>query len=197
MTTEPTTPAPPASPRKSSNSARLVWLIVGLIAVVGLVTWLVTKGGDDDKSSAVTVKTGVPTVMPEADLRAFGRAQGRPVYWAGPLPNRRYEMTRTSGGRYFVRYLTPKADVGDAQPRFLTVGTYPGTKAYAALEAVGKKEGFESIETQSGALVVYDKERPTSVYFAFPDQNFQVETYDPRDGRALRFVLEGKVERLR
>ncbi len=173
-------------------------LVVGVVVIVALVTWLVTRGADENKASrATSVQNGVPTVLSEVDLRAFGRAQGRPVYWAGPLPNRRYELTHTRGGRYYVRYLTPKADVGDAQPRFLTVGTYPGTKAYRALETVGKRENSVSIKTRSGALVVYDEERPTSVYFAFPNQTFQVEVYDPRGTRARRFVLDGKVERLR
>jgi hypothetical protein len=28
-----------------------------------------------------------------------------PVYWAGPRPSYTYELTRTSDGRIFVRYL--------------------------------------------------------------------------------------------
>ena len=41
-------------------------------------------------------------------------------------------MTRTAGGRVFIRYLTPNAQVGTDEPLFLTVGTYPGTNAYGA-----------------------------------------------------------------
>ena len=136
-------------------------------------------------------------MLSEEAVREFGRAQQTPVYWAGPLPDRRYEVTRTAAGRYFIRYLTPRADVGDVAPRFLTVGTYPGTNAYGALQTVAKRPTSTSINTSSGALVVYDKQRPTSVYFGFPKQNFQVEVFDPRPSRARRFVLEGRVQRLR
>ena len=141
MSTQQPSPAPqqPAPARSGassrSSSSRRVWLVVGLILVVGVVTWLLVRGGDDDNKAAQgpEVKTGVPTVLSEADLRAYGRAQGLPVYWAGPQPNRRYEVTHTANGRYFVRYLTPQAKVGDQHPRFLTIGTYPGTNAYGAL----------------------------------------------------------------
>ena len=174
-------------------------MVLGAAVVIALVTWLVTRGDDesDKATSAGSVQVGVPTVLSESDVRKFGREQSTPVYWAGPLPNRRYEVTQTAAGRYFIRYLTPRADVGDAAPRFLTVGTYPGTNAYGALLTVGKRPTATSINTPSGALVVYDRERPTSVYFGFPKQKFQVEVYDPRSSRARRFVLEGRVQRLR
>lgn len=197
MTTEPSTPDPPATPRKPSRSPRPVWLVIGLVVIVGLVTWLMTCGDDDQASQAPAVKTGTPTVLSEADLRAFGRAQGTPVYWAGPMPNRRYELTHTRGGQYYIRYLTPKADVADKDPRFVTVGTYPGTNAYGALRTIARRPGTVDIKTRSGALVVYAKERPKSIYFAFPNQNFQVEVYDPRPARGRRLVLDGKLQRLR
>lgn len=201
MTTQPTSPASPATPRGSNKSRLRLLLVIGAVIIIGLVTWLVTKGGDDNdkgsKSAESAVPVGAPTVLSESQLRAYGAAQPTPVYWAGPLPNRRYEVTRTSNGRYFVRYLTPRASVGDPAARFLTVGTYPGTNAYGALRTIAKRPGQEAVRTKSGALVVYDKKKPTSVYFSFPKQNFQVEVFDPRASRAQRFVFSGKVERLR
>ena len=175
-------------------------LVLGAVVVIALVAWLLTKGDDANdkaKPAAGLVQIGTPTVLSEAKLHEFGGAQPTPVYWAGPLPNRRYEVTQTSAGRSYVRYLTPRASIGDAAPRFLTVGTYPGTNAYGALQAIARRSSSESVKTQSGALVVYDKKKPTSVYFAFPGQNFQVEVYDPRGDRARRFVLGGKVQRVR
>lgn len=35
---------------------------------------------------------------------------------------------------------------------------------------------------------------PTSVYFARPDQDFQVEVYDPHPGEALRLIKSGAIE---
>lgn len=197
MTTESATPSRrrPGPPKRSRLP---LLLVIGAVAVTALVTFLVTRDDDDSgQPEAVAVKSGVPTILSEADLRAYGRAQPTPVYWIGPQPNRRYELTRTTSGRYFIRYLTPKADVGDKQSRFITVGTYPGTNAYGALQTVSRRSGSVRIDTKSGALVVYSKTRPESVYFAFPNTNFQVEVYDPKATRARAAVLEGKAERLR
>lgn len=153
-------------------------------------------GSSDAKNDAPRLKTGVPTIVSGAQLRAFGRAQAFPVYWAGPQQDRRYELTRTAGGRIYIRYLTPGADAGSASPTFLTVGTYPGTNAYGALRAVGRRRGAVRVKTQTGAFVVLPAATSRSAYFAFPGQNFQVEVYSPIPGRARSLVLDGQISRL-
>lgn len=187
--------AAPSSPPPRRPGRRLV----GGIALAGLVLALLAGCGDDssdDGGSAPSLKTGVPTVLSEAQLKAFGKAQAFPVYWAGPQADRRYEVTRTAGGRVYVRYLTPDAAVGTDKPLFLTVGTYPGSNAYGALRAVGRREGATSVKTQSGALVVVPSATARNAYFAFPQSNFQVEVYDPQKGRARSLVLDGQISRL-
>lgn len=178
---------------------RLTWRRVWALAVTGLVVALLAGcGGDDaDKGSAApSLKTDVPTVMSEEQLKAFGKAQAFPVYWAGPQADRRYEVTRTAGGRIYIRYLTPNAEVGSNKPLFLTVGTYPGSNAYGALQVVGRRDGATRVKTQSGALVVIPSADSRSAYFAFPQQNFQVEVYAPQAGRARSLVLDGQIVRL-
>jgi len=135
-------------------------------------------------------------VLSGPELRAFGRAQAVPVYWAGPQIGRRYELTRTSSGRIFIRYLTPGAAPGTREPRFLTVGTYPGTNAYGALQTVARRPGSIKVRTQSGALVVFATANPRSVYFSFPAARFQVEVFAPQPDRAKSLVLDGRIERL-
>lgn len=153
-------------------------------------------GGKDDGATGADVTVGVPKVLSVEQLRAFGRAQPSPVYWAGPQEDRRYEVTRTVSGNVYVRYLTPDADAGSAQPRFLTVGTYPGANAYLSVQAAGRRDGAVRVRTQSGALVVLPTRDSRSVYFSFPDARFQVEVYDPAAGRARSLVLDGQVRRL-
>ncbi len=173
--------------------------LLSTLAVSGLVLALVAGcGGDDgdDTAAAPAVKTGVPTVLSEEQLRAFGKAQAFPVYWAGPQADRRYEVTRTSGGRVYIRYLTPNAEVGTDKPLFLTVGTYPGSNAYGALQEVGRRDGATPVKTQSGALVVVPSATARNAYFAFPQSNFQVEVFAPQKGRAKALVLDGQISRL-
>ncbi len=182
-------PAPPHATRRHAVGILLLTLCLGLLAGCG-------DDSSDGGSDAPSVKTGVPTILSESQLRAFGKAQAFPVYWAGPQQNRRYELTRTANGRIYIRYLTPSAQVGTKQARFLTVGTYPGTNAYGALQTVGRRPGSFKVRTRSGALVVWATANPRSVYFSFPKAGFQVEVYAPETGRAKSLVLDGQVERL-
>lgn len=188
-------PSPSATARPRPRW--IAWAVAAAIVVAGALILLLSCGGEDGgDGGAPALKTGVPTELSESELRAFGRAQAVPVYWAGPQENRRYEVTRTASGRVYIRYLTPKAEVGSAQPRFLTVGTYPGRDAYSALRTASRGAESVRVRTQSGALVTWAKARPTSVYFAFPDSAFQVEVYDPSALRARSLVLDGQVTRL-
>jgi hypothetical protein len=46
----------------------------------------------------------------------------------------------------------------------------------------------------NGGVAFYNRARPTSVYFAFPGANVQVETYDPSAAVARRLVETGAIK---
>ena len=151
---------------------------------------------DGDNTEAADLRVGEPTIVSEKDLRAFGRDQAVPVYWAGPRGQSAYELTRTDDGRVFIRYLPKGAAPGDPRPRFLTVASYAQPNAYRFLRAQSRRDGWSGQRTGSGALVAFADRRPTSVYFAFADADLQVEVYDPDSGVARTLVLEGEIRRL-
>ena len=159
-----------------------------------VVWWLLVRDRDDGVPGA---PVGQPVEMSESELLDFGRAQALPVYWAGARNNTRYEVTRTAGGRIYLRYLTGDARPGDPRPRFLTIGTYPQQNAYAVVGAAGRRRGYTARTTQSGALIVHSRRRDTNVYFTFPNAGFQVEVYDPNPRRALSMVRRGQIVQLR
>jgi hypothetical protein len=173
-----------------------VVVAVVLALAAGLLVWLLTRG-DDNGTSAPSAPVGKPVALSENQLRAFGRAQATPVYWAGARPNTTYEITRAAGGQIYIRYLPAGVRVGDPRPRFVTVGTYPQQNAYAALTAAGRRKGYRAVTTSSGALIVYNRRKHASIHFTFPDAAFQVEAYDPRPGQALASVLGGDIVQLR
>jgi hypothetical protein len=165
----------------------------GLVLLVGLVLWLALKG-DDSKEPASAGQP--PRIVTSAELRQIAEGLGFPLYWAGPLKRSQIEYTAASNGRYFVRYLTGGAPVGDPRRAFVTVGTYPQDGAYKTVVSASKVPTATSATTKSGALVVNDSRRPSSVYFAFPGAKFQVEVYAPSPARARRLVLDGTVRRV-
>jgi hypothetical protein len=119
------------------------------------------------------------------------------VYWAGPQAGVVYEFTEAADGRVYVRYLTGGVKVGTPRPSFLTVGTYLVPDAVAAVRRAARQPGAVTLALRGGAIGVYNRARPTSVYFAYPGSRVQVETYDPSAAVARGLVLSGAVQPVR
>lgn len=173
--------------------------VIALALAVGFVVWLIVRGDDDDSSGApTTTQTAtVPEIGPvaatPAALRALSDQVGHPIYWIGPRPRRTYELTRTSSGRIFIRYLPPGAEIGNRSADYTIVGTYPVSDALDVLRKLSTQEGEKGVLAPGGGLAVYSIEAPNNVYVAFPGSDVQIEVFDPRPQRALRLVTSGRV----
>lgn len=169
-----------------------VYVRLGALVVLGLtaflVGWLVMNRGDDTAPTA----SGA-TATSEAKLRSFAESASHPVYWAGPKEGFTYELTRTTDGRVYVRYLPEGTAVGDPRARFLTVGTYPRAGAWAELKRAASADGAVSLKLERDGLAVFSDARPTSVYFGYPDAKYQVEVFHPSASEARRLALAGQV----
>jgi hypothetical protein len=186
--------------RRSSMTSRTTtiptfptaYVRLGALVALGLaafvVGWLVmNRGGDTPPAPSGAAATS------EAELRSFAGTVSHPVYWAGAKDGFTYELTRTSDGRIYVRYLPEGTSVGDRRPRFLTVGTYPRAGAFAELKRAARAKGAVSIKLERGGLAVFSDARPTSVYFGYPDARYQVEVFHPSSTEARRLALSGQV----
>ncbi len=92
-----------------------------------------------------------------------------------------------------MRYLPPNVRAGDRRAEFLAVGTYPVRNPFAQTRAAGRRHGAVTLKLPGGGIAVYDRTRPTSIYFAYPGSNVQVEVYSPRGQVARNLVLAGQV----
>jgi hypothetical protein len=168
--------------------------VIAIALAAGFVTWLVFRPGTDGKpASPATSAAAVPEIVAPARLRSLAAALGHPLYWAGARPGMRYELTQAAGGRTFIRYLPAGVKVGDRRPGFLAIGTYLEQGAFAQTRAAGQRPGGVTARLTGGGLAVYNRGRPTSVYFAYPGSDLQVEVYDPSSRVARRLVLAGQV----
>jgi hypothetical protein len=190
----------------TSRSKRRARLRLGAVLAVALaaafVVWLIVSEDDDDGTAGGggTPAVGEPSAAHAAtveEIEELARSLEYPIYWAGPLPGRTYELTSTRSGRVYIRYLPRGVAVGDRNPRYLTIGTYPQANGYAALRAASRRPNTISRQAAGGALIVYDRTHPRSAYFSFPGARFQVEVFDPEPGRARRLTLSGRIERVR
>src|SRR5687767_5490409 len=180
------------------------WLRIGIVvavaALAGFLVWMFLIRDDDDgpdlPGTVVTTEVGPfgPALAGPDELRDAAAQVGHPVYWAGKGENGDLELTLTSDGRTFVRYLTDGAAAGVETADFLTVATYAVANAEAALEEVAAREGRETFVIPSGGVGVADPAEPTRVYFSPAGLDLQVEVFDPEPGRARQLVESGEIE---
>jgi hypothetical protein len=174
--------------------ARMLTLVVAaalaLAIAVGVGVWALAS--DDDESS--TPRRAPARAASIRSLNALASSVRHPVYWAGSQPRFTYELSRTKDGRIYIRYLPPGVKLGDRRPNYLTVGTYPQRNAFATLRATAKKQQSPTIRLAGSGLAFQDKNRPTSVYLAYPGLAYQIEVFDPSPGRARELVASGQIK---
>src|SRR5918998_2691708 len=136
--------------------------LLALVVAAIFVGWLVLRDGDENRPSAG------PSAASAEELRQSAGTAGHPVYWAGQREGHVYEVTKTTDGRFYVRYLPSGVQVGDPRPGFLTVGTYPRPRAFAELRRAARARGAVSVKLPRGGLMVFSNAKPTSVYFGYP-----------------------------
>lgn len=166
---------------------------VAVAAVAAITIWLLVRGGGEEAQPPQRARASAVSIE---ELHALARSVGHPVYWAGRQPRFTYELSRTANGGVYIRYLPPGADVGDARPDYLTVGTYPQANAFTTLRATAQKQGVSTIRLGGGGLAFQHETHPTSAYLAYPGSDFQIEVYDPIPGRARQLIASGRIVRV-
>ncbi len=130
---------------------------------------------------------------PVALLTSLAASSARPIYWAGQRADDRYELTRTTGGRVYIRYLPPGAPVGSGQP-YLTIGSYPVQGAFRVTSELANQSGSIKVQTtDSRAIAFYDSAKPLSVFLAYPGSDVQVEVFSPVAHEAALLVSSGAI----
>jgi hypothetical protein len=188
-------PEPPYRRRtRAGGFARMPKILIAaalaLAILVAVVVWLLVRG-DDGSSRPRRAPAQAASIRA---LNAFASSVGHPVYWAGSQPRFTYELSRTKDGRIYIRYLPPGVKLGDRRPNYLTVGTYPQRRAFATLHATAKKQKARTIPLTGGGLAFQDKNRPTSVYLAYPGLEYQIEVFDPTPARARKLVASEQIK---
>ena len=191
-------------PQTAPPESGLRWFrIVAVILVVlaaGVGAWLLLRDSGDDPSRSDAGEPERPrpksTAVSARQLRALRRGTGYDLYWAGPRPGATYELTRTADGATFIRYLPQGVSVGDPSTDYLTIGTYPRQNAFRGLRRLARRDSV-SLDVVGRGIAVYRRDRPQSVYLAFPGEEVQVEVYDPSPERARRLARSGRVRAIR
>jgi hypothetical protein len=184
----------PATSPRSRPSIRWTAVAVGLVvlAVVGLLGWNWYRSNQSDPAITAVAGSPGPVIAPADQLPGLVGSYGHSLYWAGPRPGTKYEIT-VGAPNFYLRYL-PDSEPAGSTNAYTTVGTYEKAKAYEGLVASSKVPGAQSRKLKGGALVVQPAGKPTSAYFAFQGHNLLMEVYDPTPGEAFRLVTSGTIQ---
>jgi len=161
---------------------------------------VVLRGGDDEPPGAAPTGASGPSdagpkpvaSTPER-LAELSKTLGRPIYWVGISEGRTYELTQTTDGSVYVRYLDAGVAVGDKRPDYLTVGTYAQKDPFKTVKQASEREGAQVEKLEDGGLAVANRSRPNSWYVAYPDGNELVELFSPKATRARELVRTERV----
>jgi hypothetical protein len=167
---------------------RLTAVIVVAVAAAILI-WLLMRG--NSASNTPPVKKSVAAVS-EQGLKTLAASLPGQIFWKGPQPGTTYELTQTSTGREFVRYLPAGTKVGTGQ-RYPFVATFPFSNAFAATQAVASKPSSVKVAAGPNAVAFYSRSLPTNVYLAFRGSNYQIEVFDTNAARAQQLVAHGQI----
>jgi len=193
-TAGPVQPAVSRRTRRLRNALPLSLLALLIVAVILFGVFLFLRGRAAGNTALPPV--GAPAAVSETQLEALAAQTNHAIYWAGPKPGA-YELTRTTDGRIYIRYLPSAGKVGDRTPSYLTVGTYPTRNAFQAIQRAAARQGGVSATIDNGGLLVFNNSSPKSVYFSYPKSSSQVEVYDPSPLQARALVLGGAVKPIR
>ena len=161
---------------------------------IAFIVWLIVRGGgSSEKTNTLPARAAKAATVQQ--LRDLAVSAGHPIYWAGPEPGRVYELTVTSSGRIYVRYLPHGVAIGN-NGGYTFVGTYPFPNAYQALKTLAKK-GDVSFNVPGNGIAVYSNSTPTNVYVAFPGTNEEIEVFDPSPKHARALIASGQIAPVR
>jgi hypothetical protein len=177
------------APRTPKLNPLRVGLAVALAVAIGVVVWLVA-GGSGGSSSSNSAK---PHAASQAELTQLAAKLRHPIYWTGPKAGYTYELTQTSKGNVFVRYLPPGVKVDDQRADFVTVGTYPDANPMRSISAALKRKGTVRLSVPNGGVAVQDSAHPTSVYLTYPNSSLLLEIFAPNPTAARNVVKSGAV----
>jgi hypothetical protein len=174
-------------------TGRRTAIAIAVAVAVGLVAWLLLKDGDDNGKTANSRPIAPAVGASVTELESEAKTIRGPMFWAGERAGFTYELTKLDDGSVFVRYLPQGVQVGDPRPNFLTVATYPLPNGYARVLAQSKRPGARMRKLDSGGRALVNRDRPSSVYIAYPRGKYQVEVYDPTPGAALNLAVSEQI----
>ena len=161
--------------------------VIAVAVAAGLIAWLVLRGNGGSSGDQTRTSSSRAEAVTAQQLTKLAATLQHPIFWLGPKHGFTYELTKTTNGKIYVRYLPAGVKVGSSKP-YLTVATYPFPGAFAAIQNQASTKGAVMTRLADRGLALLDTGYPESTHVAYPNVNYQVEVYDPTPARAFQLA---------
>ena len=182
------------------NQNRRTVLIGGAVVVIVVAAIISFSVGGDDKDSAPANNGGATASASNAPvntdgLKALVTAVGGAgkVFWAGEEAGSTYVLRTEANGQASVRYIPSGGDPNAQGAVYRVLGSYPIKGAFDVTKKAAEGADSVLLTNSDGSIVVYNKNKTTNVYIAFPDVDVQIEIFDPTPGKALELATSGRI----
>jgi hypothetical protein len=179
-----------------TKTLRIVIAVLVVIVVAGLIWLLFIKKDDNSSTSSAPPVHKTVAKYSAAELPGAVSSAENPVYWLGPKPGDEYELTLISDGRAYIRYL-PRGVPAESGETYLTVGSYAFQDPTAELKKLGQNPGSHTFTVPGGGLGMATESASQHVYVAYPDENVEIEVFDPHTGSAEQAAKSGELTPIR
>jgi hypothetical protein len=179
-----------------ANSLRAVIAVLVVIVVAALIWLLFIKKDDNNSTSSAPPVHKTVANYSAAELPGAVSSAENPVYWLGPKAGDQYELTLISDGRAYIRYL-PKGVPAESGETYLTIGSYAFQDPTSELKKLGQNPGSHTFAVPGGGLGMATESASQHVYVAYPDENVEIEVFDPQTGAAEQAVKRGDLTPIR
>jgi hypothetical protein len=202
-----------ASRPHSTIRVRPQSVVAALAACVFVALLFIGKGPPErpkpPAGDSTSASNRAPALTSADGLRALSSSARQPVYWLGEQPGTKLELTRTTTGRIFVRYLPESAQIADPSLAYAFVATYRYPKAFNAVTKASRGSGAVVRTLPNGGLAVQNRRGPElvkatarplpspPVFLAYRGSDYLVEVYDRSADRALGLVTSRRVRPVR
>jgi len=176
---------PMANAKKSIGRRLVPHLIVGIVIVLATISVQKYLEDSPQDTRAIVLALQGKKALSEEDLRNLVLSQDLTAYWIGPKTNYKYVLSSYPDGQVFIRYLPDGKGLEDTSANYLVVATYPQKEAFVTTQVQANDENGVGFTNLDGHAVFYSTTRPVSVYVGLRDADFQLEIFDPIEGRAL------------
>lgn len=210
---QPDAGAKPPAPRRISTGKLVVIAVLVTVGMLGWWLWKNPPGAQEaapSPTAAVSMKPNRfgPAVVTAERVAGLPKELDQPVYWAGELAGKSYQLTISDDGAVGLRYLNPSND--DPKQEAITVATQPNSDAYD-VAAASRKWLFEDQSgaagsgspsasalmraqlNPDGSLVFLDPASTSVGHLVREDLPYLVTVYAPEPGQTWQLLSSGAI----